>query len=485
MIESQASEALLYADRVVLGGGSSLRVSPALIGLRGADIVSVRELGRDELPAILRVEEAPFTDFGAGLLTPAFINAHTHLALAMLRGLAGVDLRAVNVIERLFFEVEARLEPEDVRAFTRLGALECLLGGTAVAWDHYYHPVAVAEALAEVGLSGVVAPTLQDLGGPGRHAADEQLEATASIALSTRFQQADIHAAVGPHATDTVSDELFRRAHDMAEKLGIPLHFHLAQTFDEYQRSLAKYGVSPVARLHGAGLLGREVRQLLVHCIYVSEADLSLLDPERHVLGYCPSSQLRFCFPADTRRWSQRGLPWILGTDCAASNDTMNLQSELRIAAAHSGWATTFDAANVAFLESPSLQAAADLEARRRHHLAARAADSASSTILSRVWGTPGGLHPGFRAGVIAPGYRAHLLLVDTEHPALWPGLAPLEGMVLGEVAPAIQRMMVSGRWLSAAGAHREALLGSQLYRDAVAEASARLARLLKRAGIP
>ena len=97
-------------------------------------------------------------DFGDRLITPAFVNAHSHLALGFLRGAAPPSVLRGNMVRQFYFEIEERLEPGDVEAFARMGAFESLLHGVGLVWDHYYHGVSVARALVTTGLAGVVAP---------------------------------------------------------------------------------------------------------------------------------------------------------------------------------------------------------------------------------------------------------------------------------------------------------------------------------------
>ena len=108
-------------------------------------------------------------DLGSALTTPAFINAHTHLCMLAFRGIGGLASLEGNVVKDLYFRLEQNLEPEDVRAFTRLGAVEALMSGTGFVWEHYYFGDMSPEALQDVGLNGAIASTLQDIDGPGKH----------------------------------------------------------------------------------------------------------------------------------------------------------------------------------------------------------------------------------------------------------------------------------------------------------------------------
>ena len=106
-------------------------------------------------------------DLGDLLLTPTFTNAHTHLCMVGFRGIGGQSLQG-NVVENLYFHLESHMEPKDVQAFCRIGALEALMSGTGFCWDHYYHALHNAQAFIDVGLCGGIAPTLQDISVQGK-----------------------------------------------------------------------------------------------------------------------------------------------------------------------------------------------------------------------------------------------------------------------------------------------------------------------------
>ncbi len=472
---------VLLSRRVVLGpeassvGDAALRVVPAAVRLDGSTIARVHELAAGA-PFVPEAGD-DVVDFGDKLLAPAFINAHTHLALGFLRGL---DMRGVtrgNMVEEFYFKVERRVAPEDVRAFTRIGAYDSLLAGVGLVWEHYYAGQEVAEGLADVGLSGVVAPTLQDLSGPGMEAWEAQLEATAAIDDSSRFGGRGVFAALGPHATDTVSAELFGKALDLAEARRLPVHAHLAQSVEEYRRAKARHGATPTAWLERIGVLERSPSNVFAHCIYVDRDDLGRLARSRSASVFCPYSQLVFGFPALVGEWSRAGVPWGLATDCASSNDTMNVQRELRFVAGQRTLGTTWSQEYQGFIAGDA--AAAEAAWRRRVGLCAEHEDDAApSRLLSRVWSEPGKWHPKFRAGVIAPGALANLLVLDLEHPAMWPAHEPLQALAMADTAPAIWAMFVAGRAIGSPGAFHESILRSDEYREAHREARDRLAKL-------
>ncbi len=460
---------VIASRRVVLGPDESgaLRVAPAVIALDGPRVAEVREgQGSADL------------DFGDLLVAPAFVNAHTHLALGFLRGL---DLRAAargNMVEEFFFRVEARLAPEDVRAFVRMGAYESLLAGVGLVWEHYYRGVEVAEALADAGLAGVVAPTLQDLAGPGKSAWEAQLEATARIDGDARLQGRGVFAALGPHASDTVSETLFTRALDLAAARGLPLHAHLAQSIEEYRRAVERHGTSPARWLERIGVLDRAPKNVFAHCLYASADEHALLAAKGAAAVFCPYSQLVFGFPAPAGAWSRAGLGWGIGTDCASNNDSMNVQKELRLAAGQRTVGATWSSEYARLLAGEGLPAAEATWQRRSELTALHERDAAPAALLSRIASTPGAWHPKLRAGVIAPGALANVVVVDLDHPALWPAHDPLQALAMADPAPAIHALYVAGRPIGAAGDFHASVLRSAEYREARREASERLERL-------
>ena len=479
------------SQRVVVGRGDDLQIVPACLELAAPSIAALQLLDEGtyaEHVAGLTATGATVHDYGERLLTPAFVNAHTHLALGFLRGF---DLRAAtrgNMVEELFFAVEGILEPEDVRAFARMGAYESLLGGVGLVWDHYYQGEQIAAALADVGLAGVVAPTLQDLSGPGRDAWESQLEATERIDEDEALRGRGVFAALGPHATDTVSASLWGRALDLAEARKLPVHAHLAQSLDEVRRVERRHGTTPVGWLERIGALERAPQNVFAHGIYASRGDLRLLSESQSSLIWCPFSALVFGFPARPGLWRDCGVPWAVATDCSSNNDTMNVQAELRLVAAQRTLAASWSHPYQQLLDADGEpDGAALVEAGRRswqsrtRSFAAHEGLAEPADLLSRVWSIPGSLHPGFEAGVIERGALANFLVWDLNHPALWPALDPLHTLAMADAGGAIWAMYVAGRAVGEAGDLRGSLLRSDGYRSAQREASDRLRFVLER----
>ncbi len=470
-----------------VAAGHGLAVVPACVVIDGARIREVRELGDAEsAPAAAalarelraRGEYVEVHDFGDKLVAPAFVNAHTHLALGFLRGTDMRRVAAGNMVEELFFRVETKLTDADVRAFVRMGAYESLLAGVGLVWDHYYRAEHVALGLADAGLAGVVAPTLQDLAGPGMHAWEAGLAATMAIDDDPSLRERGIVAALGPHATDTVSEGLFVRAVELAKARNLPVHAHLAQSIEEYERAIARHGASPTAWLARIGVLDAAPASVFAHCLYVDASELGLLASKRAAIVYCPYSQLVFGFPARSGAFSAAGARWCVATDCASNNDTMNVQQELRYVAGQRTAGVGFTEAHARMMAGEGVLAARAVWRERTRLYAEHDADAAPEALLSRVWSVPGALHPKLRCGEISAGALANLIVVDLDHPTLWPAREPLEVMAMADAAPAICGMLVAGRFVGECGDFHASVTSSPSYREARNEASGRLAAL-------
>lgn len=463
---------LLRSRSVLFGRGTSddpYRIVPGWLKLGRP---TIEACGEGDPPPL--EPGTPEADLGDMLLAPAFVDAHTHLGLVALRQ-RGAAAAKGNLVEDFFYQFESKLSAADVAAFARIGAWESLISGVGLVWDHYFHGEALAEAIAEVGLCAVVAPTIQDLGGPGTGQLEAQLAATESIARSESLRERGIVAAVGPHATDTVSAELFQRASALADAESLPLHLHLAQSPEEVARVREREGLSPLRYIEREGLLER--RTLLAHGLYVRHDELArLADADAHLVS-CPHSQNVFGFPARVDHWERAGTGWVVATDCAASNDSMSVRKELRFLRAFPAVHAAFSPTYESFLDGSASAAAVDK--LRVESLSEAAGWRDPRALLPRILAIPGGLHPGLRAGVLEAGALANVIAYDLDHPRFWPGSDPLHALVMSDVDDAIHALWVGGREHGTRGEVAHSLRNSHEYQEHHREAAARLAKLL------
>jgi len=245
----------------------------------------------------------------------------------------------------------------------------------------------------------------------------------------------------------------------------------------------ARRGHTPISWLKHVGVLDRAPATALAHCIYASRSDLAELAGGRHRLVWCPYSALVFGFPARPGVWSELDIEWVVATDCASNNDTMNVQQELRLVAAQRTVGVSWSPSYEALLDEQD-----DVVERGRVAWRQRAelfddheALSAPDAMLRRVWSAPGAMHPGFRAGVLAVGALANMLVWDLDHPAVWPAIDPLHCLTMSDATAALWAMFVAGRRVGTDGDFHASLRRSPAYADARREANARLAEILRK----
>src|SRR5947207_1367719 len=261
----------IWSARYVLTGASKVRIiENGAVAVRGERIVAVGS--RSDIDR--RFQPKQRLDRPDALIAPGLINTHTHAAMSLLRGIAD-DLRLQDWLEKFIFPAEAKnVSAEFVRWGTRLGCLEMLLGGTTTFTDMYYFEDVVAEAAKEAGMRGVLGETI--IGFP---VADNKTPADA-LAYTERFLKRFagdplIVAAVAPHALYTNSDETLKASRALANKYNAPLIIHLSETRKENDDALAQRHMTPTKVLDTLGVFNG--RTVAAHCVWVNEADMSIL----------------------------------------------------------------------------------------------------------------------------------------------------------------------------------------------------------------
>jgi len=264
-------------------------------------------------------------------LTPGLINAHTHAAMALFRGLAD-DLPLMTWLNDHVWPAEAKwLSEEFVAESTRLALAEMIRGGTTCFNDMYFFPEITARIAAHTGMRAVIGLIVIDFpsvwgSGPDDYSAK-------ATELHDRYRQHPlIRTAFAPHAPYTVSDGPLKRVRTLADELDIPVHMHVHETADEVREGLDKFGVRPIARLDSLGLVGPSL--VAVHMTQVDDEELALFARANAHVVHCPESNLKlasgFCPVA---RMLDAGINVCLGTDGVASNNDLDMIGELRVAA--------------------------------------------------------------------------------------------------------------------------------------------------------
>jgi 5-methylthioadenosine/S-adenosylhomocysteine deaminase len=264
-------------------------------------------------------------------LIPGLVNAHTHAAMTLMRGMAD-DLPLMTWLHDHIWPAEKRwVDPGFVGDGTRLALLEMLRGGVTCFNDMYFFPEVTAQAAADAGMRAVVGMIVVDF--PTAYAEDARTYIAKGLALHDRYRGHPlIRTAFAPHSPYAVADGPLERVRTLADELEVQVHIHLHETRDEVVASLRDHGERPLARLDRLGLVGPGL--MAVHMTQLEEPEIERLAAAGAHVVHCPESNLKlasgFC-PAV--RLLAAGVNVALGTDGAASNNDLNLLGEMRSAA--------------------------------------------------------------------------------------------------------------------------------------------------------
>ncbi len=383
---------------------------PGAVAIRGAEIVAVGPAA--ELAARLVPERR--LDYPLGLIMPGLINAHTHAAMSLFRGLAD-DLPLETWLNSYIFPAETRLDGNFVYWGARLAIAEMLLSGTTTFADMYLFADAVARAAAETGIRAVVGEVLYDFPSPNYGPPAAGLAFSEELCRTWQGHPR-VSVAIQPHAVYTCSPNLLQQCGALADKYHTRLIMHLSETHQEVADCQARYGATPVAHLHRLGLLTD--RLLADHAVVLSEADLELLAASAAGVAHCPESNMKLASGiAPVVELLKRGVPVGLGTDGCASNNNLDLVQEMDTAA---------KLQKVRYLDPTVLPATATLD------LATRGS--------AKVLGLEG------QVGALSPGLKADVVVLDLDQPHLTPLYDPYSHLVYAAGGGDVQTVVVHGR---------------------------------------
>jgi len=269
--------------------------------------------------------------FNEHAVLPGLINTHGHAAMTLMRGLAD-DLPLMTWLNEHIWPTEARwVSNEFVYDGSLLACAEMLRGGTTCFTDMYFFPEEVARAAEKAQIRATLGLIVIDFPSAYAQNADEYLEKGLTLHDQLRGNPL-IKTSFAPHAPYTVADEALTKIVTLAEELDIPIQIHLHETEDEVNQAVKSTGMRPIQRLNKLGLLSSRV--IAVHMTQLNSEEISLLASKGVHVAHCPESNLKlasgFC-PIQKLKISDINVS--LGTDGAASNNDLDMFSEMRTAA--------------------------------------------------------------------------------------------------------------------------------------------------------
>jgi 5-methylthioadenosine/S-adenosylhomocysteine deaminase len=371
------------AETLQIAGGRVLRPD---MTVERADVLVDRTAG--EIAKVGDVSGGELLDASGGLVIPGLVNAHTHVAMTLLRGYAD-DKPLDRWLREDIWPVEAELTAEDVRAGALLGLVEMVRSGTTALADMYFEVPEVAAAVDEAGLRAVLGHTAITAG-KAEAAAREDVAESARVARELDGAAGGrVRTTVQPHSLTTVDESGLRACAEAAADAGVPLTFHANETEQEVEPILADRGERPLAYADDCGLLRED--SFLAHGVHLDESEMDLLADRGTAVVHCPASNMKLASgAAKVQRLLDHGVTVALGTDGAASNNDLDMFGELR------------DAAMLGKL------AAGD----------ATAVDAPTAVRMATEWGADA---LSIDAGRIEPGAKADLAVLDLDRAHLTP----------------------------------------------------------------
>jgi 5-methylthioadenosine/S-adenosylhomocysteine deaminase len=361
-------------------------------------------------------------DCDGKILMPGLVNAHTHVPMTLLRGLAD-DLRLDVWLMGYMMPVEREfVSPEFVRLGTSLGCAEFIRSGVTTFCDMYYFEEDVAKATTEAGLRAVCAQTVLKFSSPDADSWDD------SLALARGFierwkDHPLIVPSVAPHAPYTCTDEILRATAELAVEFDVPLHTHLAETALERENMRNEQGMPVIPYVKKQGLLDAKV--IAAHCVHIDLGEMRTLLHAGAGVAHNPSSNLKLASGfAPVSKMLEVGLNVGIGTDGPASNNDLDMFEEMRLA--------SFIAKAVS---NDPTAVPAPLALAMATRIGAKA------------------LHIGHLTGSLEPGKRADLILVDITPVHNSPRFRrdannPYAQIVYASKSTDVSDVMVNGKWL-------------------------------------
>ncbi|MFE0331075.1 amidohydrolase [Streptomyces sp. NPDC058960] len=325
---SEPVDLLVHGGDVLTVDDAGSVVREGAVAVRDGEIIAVGPAG--ELRARYAAEEE--IDAGGCLVLPGLVNAHTHLAMTLLRGSAD-DVTLQGFLERVLRREAELLSPEHVAAGVRAAVAESVRAGVTSALDMYWFHEAAERVAQEAGWRLLAGPTFMDVAGsPDGRAYGERMEWARRDLAARSGERPGFRPVVFAHSAYTVSPDQLTGIAALAREFGALLHLHAAENATEVATVEARYGRRPVELLDSLGVLGPDV--LLAHAVDLTGPEIAALAGSGTAVAHCPVSNLKLgCGIAPVPRLLDAGVTVGLGTDGAVSSNTLDVFDAMRQAA--------------------------------------------------------------------------------------------------------------------------------------------------------
>lgn len=361
-------------------------------------------------------------DCGGKILMPGLINAHTHVPMTLLRGLAD-DLRLDVWLMGYMMPVEREyVSPEFVRLGTQIACAELIQSGVTTFNDMYYFEEDVAKATAEAGMRAICGESVLKFQTPDAASFEDAMEMARDYIQRWKGHPLII-PSIAPHAPYTCTAEILHDTAQMALEFDVPLHTHIAETAFEVENMRRDQGMPVVPYVKKQGLL--EAKVIAAHCVHIDTGEMRTFLHAGTGISHNPSSNLKLASGfAPVMKMLETGLNVGIGTDGPASNNDLDMFEEVRLAA---------------FIAKAVTNDPTSLPA------------STALTMATRLGAKA--LHIGHLTGSLTPGLRADLILVDVTPLHNSPSFKRSHDNAYAQIVYAakstdVSDVMINGKWV-------------------------------------
>lgn len=355
-------------------------------------------------------------DAKSGIIMPGLINTHTHLPMALFRGLADDLPLHVWLNEHIFPAEGKHINPESVRVGTLLACAEMILSGTTTCCDGYFYESCVAEAVCDSGMRAVLGQGVIDFPAPGVPNPSDNIKIAVRFVEKWQDRSSIITPSIFCHSPYTCSEDTLHKAKDLADFRGLLFQTHAAETKTEFDRIQSKHKASPIQYLDRLGVLDQNT--LLVHAIWIEDDDIETILKSGANVSHTPESNMKLASGvAPIPELLNAGVTVGLGTDGCSSNNNLDLFQEMDFAA---------KLHKVNRLDPTVMNAETVLKMGT--------IEGAKAIGLEKTIGS------------LEIGKEADLIIIDTHKPHLVPMYNPISHIVYAAIGSDVRDVIISGK---------------------------------------
>lgn len=295
--------------------------------IEGADIFIegnlINKIGNN-----LQIKASEVIDGNFLLMTPGFVNGHTHLGMSYFRNYAD-DLKLMDWLENEIWPIENKLTADDIYWSSLLSICENIKSGVTNFCDMYYEMDKVCDATIISGIRGTLTRGLTDNDGKGK----EKLKSVREL-YNNYHNKANgrIKVVPAPHAIYTCSENFLREISDLSKDLDGIINIHLSETKGEVENSLKEHGMTPISYVNSLGLLDNHV--IAAHCVHITDEEIALVKDKKFYPIYNPTSNLKLASGfTPVEKLLKNNIIMGIGTDGDSSNNSQNLLQDMHIGA--------------------------------------------------------------------------------------------------------------------------------------------------------